>query len=147
MKLIEKTKIEEVCNSGISMADASKELKVSIQWLKRKAIEYGCWKPKLGGKNKIKFPNGSPRKIFNLEDWNNNIKIPVSRRCITINIQKYNLLEYKCDICSIDTWNGKKLPLDLDHINGINDDHRKDNLRYLCPNCHSQTDTFRNNKR
>ena len=35
-----------------------------------------------------------------------------------------------------------KLTLQLDHINGINNDNRKENLRFLCPNCHSQTNTF-----
>jgi hypothetical protein len=147
MKPINKNKIEEICNRGISMADASKELNVSIQWLKRKANDYGCWKPLLGGKGKSKFPNGSPKKVFSLEDWNNNKKIQVSRACILDNIRKYNLIEYKCQKCLINTWNNKELSLDLDHINGVNDDHRKDNLRYLCPNCHSQTKTFRNKKR
>ena len=32
--------------------------------------------------------------------------------------------------------------LQLDHINGINTDHRLENLRLLCPNCHSQTPTY-----
>jgi 5-methylcytosine-specific restriction endonuclease McrA len=32
--------------------------------------------------------------------------------------------------------------LELDHINGVSDDHRLENLRLLCPNCHSQTDTY-----
>ena len=40
------------------------------------------------------------------------------------------------------TWNGKKLVLQLDHINGNNKDQRLMNLRFLCPNCHAQTDTF-----
>lgn len=53
-----------------------------------------------------------------------------------------NLLEYKCQICGINSWNGKELSLQLDHINGINNDHRLENLRFLCPNCHSQTETF-----
>lgn len=39
-------------------------------------------------------------------------------------------------------WNGKPLNLQLDHINGIYNDHRIENLRFLCPNCHSQTETF-----
>jgi 5-methylcytosine-specific restriction endonuclease McrA len=39
-------------------------------------------------------------------------------------------------------WNGKQLVLILDHINGINNDNRLENLRLLCPNCNSQTPTF-----
>lgn len=37
---------------------------------------------------------------------------------------------------------GQSLSLQLDHINGINNDHRLENLRFLCPNCHSQTNTY-----
>jgi hypothetical protein len=50
--------------------------------------------------------------------------------------------ENKCQICGISDWQGKPLTLQLDHINGIHDDNRLTNLRYLCANCHSQTDTF-----
>ena len=35
-----------------------------------------------------------------------------------------------------------ELVLELDHINGVGDDHRLENLRLLCPNCHSQTETY-----
>lgn len=65
------------------------------------------------------------------------------RRCtIRKRILSENILEYKCDKCSIYNWEGSPLSLHLDHINGINDDHRIENLRFLCPNCHSQTDTY-----
>lgn len=48
-----------------------------------------------------------------------------------------------CNECGvIDYWNFKPLVLQLDHINGNNRDHRIENLRILCPNCHSQTDSF-----
>jgi len=53
------------------------------------------------------------------------------------------LLEYKCDLCGNDGYyNNKKLTLQLDHINGVNNDNRMHNLRILCPNCHSQTHTY-----
>lgn len=58
-----------------------------------------------------------------------------------------NLIDYKCAICGIKEWLSKPIVLQLDHINGDNRDNRLENLRLLCPNCHSQTDTFcRKNK-
>lgn len=56
---------------------------------------------------------------------------------------KEGLLEYKCAICGISGWNNKPLVLQLDHINGINNDHRLENLQLVCPNCDSQSETFR----
>ncbi len=56
-------------------------------------------------------------------------------------------IEYNCSSCGNEgMWLEKSLTLEVEHINGINDDHRKENLTWLCPNCHSQTTTYRNNK-
>lgn len=56
---------------------------------------------------------------------------------------KTKAIEYKCKFCGNDGFhNGKKLSLQLDHISGDKSDNRLTNLRFLCPNCHSQTDTF-----
>ncbi len=52
------------------------------------------------------------------------------------------LLDYACTRCGICTWLGMPLALHLDHVNGVGDDHRLENIRLLCPNCHSQTDTY-----
>lgn len=54
-----------------------------------------------------------------------------------------NILAYICSDCGNDgTHNGKKLILQLEHINGVSNDNRRENLCFLCPNCHSQTSTF-----
>jgi predicted RNA-binding Zn-ribbon protein involved in translation (DUF1610 family) len=57
---------------------------------------------------------------------------------------------FRCEACGIEgTWNGRRLNLHVDHINGQFWDCRADNLRFLCPNCHSQTPTYagRNRRR
>ena len=62
-------------------------------------------------------------------------------------IKKYllglNKVEYKCSECGLDSWNEKKIVLDLDHIDGDRFNNNLYNLRLLCPNCHSQTETYK----
>jgi 5-methylcytosine-specific restriction endonuclease McrA len=57
-------------------------------------------------------------------------------------LMKSGALKNSCYECGISHWLGELLTLPLDHINGIANDHRMENLRMLCPNCHSQTNTF-----
>lgn len=55
---------------------------------------------------------------------------------------KQETIEYKCSICGLlPFWNNLELTLILDHINGINNDNRLENLRWVCPNCNQQLDT------
>jgi len=50
----------------------------------------------------------------------------------------------KCAHCYISQeWNGKELKFELDHIDGNRSNHTRNNLEFLCPNCHSQTPTYR----
>lgn len=77
----------------------------------------------------------SPDKLFR-------INCKHTRTVLRRNIIRNNLLPYKCAICGISKWNNKTLSLELDHINGMNNDNRLENLRFLCPNCHSQTTTY-----
>ena len=67
---------------------------------------------------------------------------PLSNSGVKRRIIKNSLLIYKCVECGItDSWNGKKITLQLDHIDGDNNNNKLENLRFLCPNCHSQTET------
>lgn len=56
-------------------------------------------------------------------------------------------VENKCSECGLDSWQDKPISLELDHINGDFSDNRIENLRILCPNCHSQTPTFRRKRK
>lgn len=51
--------------------------------------------------------------------------------------------KFICSECGICEWNGRPLTLEVDHIDGNNRNHQLSNLRYLCPNCHSQTSTWK----
>lgn len=53
------------------------------------------------------------------------------------------VLERRCGECRRTKWRGNPIPLELDHINGVRHDLRRENLRFLCPNCHALTPTFR----
>jgi len=47
-----------------------------------------------------------------------------------------------CEICKITNWLEQPISMQLDHINGVSNDNRRENLRFICPNCHSQTETY-----
>lgn len=54
-----------------------------------------------------------------------------------------NIFEHKCVGCNGVSWLNQPIPLELDHINGNNQDNSLENLRLLCPNCHAFTPTYR----
>ena len=84
----------------------------------------------------------SKRKKSNQQVFVTNCKLnrnsDIKKRII-----KDSLIPYCCEKCSNNgNWNNTKLSLQLDHKNGDPSDNRLQNLRFLCPNCHSQTQTF-----
>jgi 5-methylcytosine-specific restriction endonuclease McrA len=67
---------------------------------------------------------------------------PRGRAHVKSRLMKAGLLAPSCRRCGIATWLGEPLSLELHHINGVGQDNRLENLTLLCPNCHSQTDSW-----
>lgn len=60
-------------------------------------------------------------------------------------LKKYMIEKHgeTCACCGLgNVWNGKPITLQLDHIDGDSDNNFPSNLRLICPNCHTQTETF-----
>lgn len=137
-KLIDKwTKEEliEILNSSETMTEACFKIGYSSysttnwQEITNKLKEYGI--------EKIK---SSITERTNEEIFCENSK--VSQHCLRNRFKKI-LSPNKCAICGNDAiWQNKPLTLRLDHINGIHNDNRIENLRWVCPNCDSQQSTY-----
>ena len=91
--------------------------------------------------NNLKLPSIIPIKDILIKNP------PYSKKFLKDRIIKERILKNKCYICNQPPiWNNLSLVLQLDHINGDSLDYRLKNLRLLCPNCHTQTETFGSRK-
>lgn len=82
---------------------------------------------------------------INKEDFINKLENGLISNTDTIKrkIREFDLISYECSECKVkNEWNNKPLVLQLDHIDGNHKNNHFKNLRWLCPNCHSQTETF-----
>lgn len=76
-----------------------------------------------------------------------NNSIPVSSNTLRIRLIKEGYFEHKCYRCELMEWQGNKIPVELEHIDGNHDNNELSNLTLLCPNCHALTLTYRGRKR
>lgn len=136
--------IKEAIQASSTMAEAARLAGMSFSTFKRKAIAEGLYKPNQSGKGTsktfIRNRHGTARDLDEILEGKHP-QYPTDK--VKKRLISEGRLENKCSECGIsDSYNGKPITLQLDHINGINNDHRFENLRLLCPNCHSQTDTW-----
>ena len=69
---------------------------------------------------------------------------PITQKVLRGYIERHSILEYKCSNCGCNgEWQGGLISLEIDHIDGDNTNNEISNLRYLCPNCHALTETYR----
>jgi Zn finger protein HypA/HybF involved in hydrogenase expression len=134
-----KEKMSEIVKQSTSIAEVFREIGLSIS-----SDAYQLFRKEMKNMN-IDISHFVSKGIMK----RNNIKeeFVINSNAPNAGIKNYilknSLIEYKCNICNLEPkWNNKVLILQLDHINGINNDNRLSNLRFLCPNCHSQTHTF-----
>jgi len=138
--IFDKEKMIELCNTAQSMAAAAEEMEMAPNTFRRHAMKLGCYKPNQAGIGVVK---NRPRK-WETEDILNGKVSHWSSNKVKHRLFKDGLITNECVGCGIgSTYNGKPITLELDHMNGNRFDHSLSNLRILCPNCHSQTDTFR----
>lgn len=110
------------------------------QTLKKYLLKYGIDTGHFVGTT-LRKTNGGPKKRTIAEMFC--LSSTVERSVIKRHILQNGLIPYVCSECpNTGMWNSKPLTLQLEHKNGISNDHRLENLEFLCPNCHSQTATY-----
>lgn len=131
-------KVKQSCLTFPSMAADAKSIGMKFTTFKRIAIEIGVYSPNQSGKGMKK----KERTKFTVDGLNNG-KFPNAQSYKLKNwLIRHGLKENKCECCGIDEWNGKPIKCSLHHKDGNKHNNKIDNLIILCPNCHSQTDTF-----
>lgn len=93
----------------------------------------------------IKANRRGPQIKIDLNDILHGVR-PFPSSYVKTRFLEAGLLQYHCYECGLDSWRGKYITLQLDHIDGDNCNNKLENVRLLCPNCHAQTPTYCNGK-
>lgn len=149
MKKLTENNLKNAVANSISIAEALKMLDMSVSTgnyrsFHKNVKRYGIDTSHFLGQSHLIGKNRNSKTTIPLEQILVENSTYLSIASLKVRLIKNGLLKYKCygDGCGISIWKGNTLSLQLDHINGISSDHRIENLRLLCPNCHSQTETF-----
>jgi len=127
------------CNNAKSMAEAAVMLNLHFNSFKKRAVELNCYKPNQPGKGLRK---ASPK--IPLTEIIDKGKHPYYQSFkLKIRLINEGIKKNVCESCGYSSWMGKQINLELHHVDGNRQNHKLSNIKLLCPNCHSQTDTFR----
>ena len=151
MRQYSKEWLETLCQESFSYAEVlrkagRKQGGGSQETLKKKIEEYEIDISHFTGSKWQWNPNISikqTREKYKLEE----IFIknsPVTQKVLRGYIERHQVIEYKCQTCGCDgNWQNGIISLEVDHIDGDSTNNEISNLRYLCPNCHALTETYR----
>ena len=136
---IDREEFIKITMESETMSKAAAQLKMHFNTFKKYAVKFGVYNPNQGGKGTLKPipPRYATHEI--LEGLHPHYQTYKLKQ----RLFKEGILKNQCNECGIESWNGKELKCELDHIDGDRTNHKLENLRILCPNCHSQTETFR----
>lgn len=141
MKITDR-QIIEACENSLTMSEACSKTGLHFNTFMGRSKLLGVYKPNKGGKG-LKKSKKIGEDNFSIENILNGSHPQYQSHKLRIRLIREGYKEEKCENCEIKEWNNKRLPFELDHIDGNKHNHLLVNLRILCPNCHSQTKTFR----
>jgi RNase P subunit RPR2 len=136
-------KFKRVCEKSDSMLQAASTLGLHFNTFKRHAKKLNVYKPNQSGKGMKKPRNEDGIIKYKLYDILNGKHPHYQTYKLKLRLLEEGIKENICEVCDLQIWEGNNINMELDHIDGDRTNHKLDNLRMICPNCHSQTETFR----
>lgn len=142
-KYVTDHQIIEAIEKSQTMSQACAEVKLKYGTFKRRAQALSLWKPNQHRVGMVKLKsNKLGQTKYKTEDILDGKYPEFSGTRLRKRLIDDGTKENKCEDCGINEWNGKPITCELHHIDGDHTNHRLRNLKILCPNCHSQTDSF-----